>query len=100
MPFEKGRKKTGGKKQGTENKATKDIKEAYRMLIENNLDNLTDWLNQIAKKDPAKAVYILVDLSEFVIPKLARQEHTGDKGKPIEISITPIEWVKGVNKDK
>ena len=76
MPFKKGDKKppSSGKKKGTENKATKDIKEAYRMLIEKNLDNMTLWLSRIARNDPAKAIYILADLSEYVIPKLARTD--------------------------
>jgi hypothetical protein len=89
MPFEKGRKKTGGKKQGTENKATKDIKEAYKLLIENNLENLSGWLQKIAVNNPEKAIYIIADLSEFVIPKLARQEHTGANGEAIKIDSFP-----------
>lgn len=93
MPFVKGKPKTGGKKKGTENKASKDIKEAYRMLIENNLDNLTDWLNKVAKNNPERAIYILYNLSEFVIPKLARKEFAGDKENPIELKFTPIQFI-------
>jgi hypothetical protein len=76
MAFEKGHKKLGGKIKGSVNKSTKDIKEAYKMLIENNLDNLTSWLELIAEKDPKAAIYILADLSEYVIPKLARTDIT------------------------
>jgi nitrogen regulatory protein PII-like uncharacterized protein len=67
-----------GKKPGTQNKNTKDIKEAYRLLIESNLDNLTKWVEAIAEKDPEKAIKILSDLSEYVIPKLARKEFEGE----------------------
>lgn len=82
MPFQKGRQKTGGKKKGSSNKATRDIKEAYRMLIEDNLPNITIWLNKIAEKNPAQALNILVDLSEYIIPKLARSqvEHSNPDG--------------------
>ncbi len=73
MPFKKGHKLSGSRK-GSENKATKDIKEAYKQLIEKNLNNLTKWLKDIAAKDPAKAIYILSDLSEYVLPKLARSD--------------------------
>jgi hypothetical protein len=83
MKFESGHKKVGGKKPGTLNKTTRDIKEAYRMLIESNLDNLTAWVEKIAEKDPEKAIRILSDLSEYVIPKLARSEHTGSEGKDL-----------------
>ena len=74
MPQKKGCKKTGGRTKGTPNKSTRDIREAYRMLIENNLDSLTKWLEEVAVKDPAKAIYILSDLSEYVLPKLSRVE--------------------------
>jgi len=93
MPFKKGSKKipNSGKKKGTVNKATKDIKEAYKNLIEMNLENMTAWLEQIASKDPAKAIMIISELSEYVIPKLARTEMTGKDGKdfiPSETTIT------------
>jgi hypothetical protein len=77
-----------GRPAGVPNKATSDIKEAYQKLIEKNLDNLTDWLEQIALKDPEKAIRILSDLSEYVIPKLARQELTGKDGEKINITFT------------
>jgi hypothetical protein len=73
----------GGRPAGVPNKATRDIKEAYRMLIEKNLDNLTGWLEKIADKDPEKAIRIINDLSEYVIPKLARSEFTGSEGKDL-----------------
>ena len=81
-------KKGEGRPKGSENKATKDIKEAYKKLIENNLENLTTWLQKIAVNNPEKAIYIIADLSEFVIPKLARQEHTGKDGEPIKTEST------------
>ena len=87
MKFEKGHKKVGGKQSGTPNKATKDIKEAYRQLIERNLDNLTGWLETIAAKDPEKAIRILNDLSEYVIPKLAREEFTGKINQEIKTTL-------------
>jgi hypothetical protein len=79
-----------GRPKGVENKVTKDIKEAYRQLIEKNLDNLTAWVEKIAEKDPEKAIRILSDLSEYVIPKLARTDLTsGDKPiKKINIKLT------------
>lgn len=80
MPFEKGHKKIAGKQKGTENKTTRDIKEAFRMLIEKNLDNMTDWLEKVAAKNPAQALMIVSDLAEYTTPKLARSqvEHSGE----------------------
>jgi uncharacterized protein YqgV (UPF0045/DUF77 family) len=83
--FKKGH--PGVKPKGALNKTTKDIKEAYRLLIEKNLDNLTGWLETIAEKDPEKAIRILNDLSEYVIPKLARTDLTGDLNHDIKTTI-------------
>ena len=58
------------------------------MLIENNLDNMTKWLEKVAAKDPAKAIYIINDLSEYVVPKLARTELTGKGGEELTINNT------------
>lgn len=92
MPKGLGKGKTNnpnGRPEGVPNKVTKDIKEAYRLLIESNLNNLTKWVERIAEKDPEKAIRILSDLSEYVIPKLARQELTGPGGAPL-LPITGI----------
>ena len=100
MPQKKGCKKSGGRVKGTPNKSTRDIREAYRMLIENNLDNLTKWLEKVAVKDPAKAIYILSDLSEYVLPKLSRVETDlttkGEKIQSTQISLTKEQIDKAI----
>ena len=37
-----------GRRKGTLNKNTKQIREAYQKLTEENLDNMSIWLSQIA----------------------------------------------------
>lgn len=74
MPKQKGSVKTGGRQKGTPNKMTKEIREAYKSLIETNLENMTVWVKEIGKKNPEKAMEILLKLSEYVIPKLNRTE--------------------------
>lgn len=89
MPYQKGHKKMGGKKKGSQNKVTKDIKEAYRLLIESNIPNLTKWLETVAEKNPAQAIMIISELSEYVVPKLSRTDLTsGDK--PITSSLPTV----------
>lgn len=75
-----------GRPAGVPNKTTQDIKEAYKKLIEDNLDNLTSWLEKIAEKDPEKAIRILTELSEYVIPKLARTDVTSGE-RPIKPTL-------------
>ena len=69
-----------GRKPGTKNKTTKHIREAYQKLTEDNLDNMSIWISQIASEDPAKAMDTMIKLSEYILPKLARTEMTGADG--------------------
>lgn len=88
--FKKGEAK--GKPKGALNHTTRDIKEAYQLLIEKNLDNLSKWLNEIAVKDPARAINIILDLSEYVIPKLARSDFNlkNNSGEKVQILFNEI----------
>ncbi len=72
-----------GRKKGTLNKNTKQIREAYQKLTEDNLDNMNLWLMQTASEDPAKAMDLMLRLSEYIIPKLARQELVGNDGEDL-----------------
>ena len=82
-----------GRKPGTKNKNTKLIREAYQKLTEDNLENMNKWLMQVSHDDPAKAMELMLKLSEYIIPKLARQEITGQDGedlfKDIKFSFGP-----------
>ena len=82
-----------GRKKGTKNKNTKLIREAYQKLTEDNLEYMNRWLMQTAQEDPAKAMDLMLKLSEYIIPKLARQEITGQDGedlfKDIKFSFGP-----------
>ena len=72
-----------GRPAGVGNKTTTQIKEAYQKLLEDNLDNMTLWLGKIAEKDPAKATELMLKLSEYILPKLARQEVVGNDGEDL-----------------
>ena len=96
--FKKGNK---GKPKGAENKATKDIKEAVKMLVEANIPNMTIWLEKIAAKNPMQAMMVINGLLEYTIPKLARQDNVSSDGSMTpKISIRPVDWVKTDGKDK
>ncbi len=88
MPFEKGRKKTGGRKKGSTNKDIQQIRDAFRMLVEDNLENMTKWLEDVAADSPKQALDTIQGLAEFSIPKLARTEITGEDGKDLLTKIS------------
>ena len=62
--------KYGGRKKGTPNKSTREIRETIQNLISMNLDNMSLWVERVAQDNPAKALEIMIRLSEFIIPKL------------------------------
>ena len=82
--------KTGGRTKGTPNKDTKLARTAFNKLLEDNLDNMKSWLQNVAKENPQKAFELMLQLAEFSIPKLARTEvdHT-TQGEKISINILP-----------
>ena len=92
------RPKTGGRVKGTPNKVNREFRETIRKLLDDNADNVGEWITQVAeghgenKADPAKALDLLAKLAEFAAPKLGRVEHVGDGGGPME-TVTRIELV-------
>jgi hypothetical protein len=73
MPFEKGNKLQGSRK-GVPNKTTQEIREAFQLLIENNQDKMQLWLTETAIEEPARALEIILKMSEYIVPKLSRTE--------------------------
>jgi LytS/YehU family sensor histidine kinase len=88
MGFKEGHKKVGGRTKGQTNKTTAEIRDAYQKLVEDNLNNMTEWLTQVAAENPERAMDLMLKLSEYMIPKLARQEVTGADGKDLFKNIT------------
>ena len=96
MPFKEGQSgNPKGRTKGKPNKTTAEIREAYQKLVEDNLTNMTEWLTQVAADNPERAMDLMLKLSEYMIPKLARQEVTGADGADLFKNIkfefgTPI----------
>lgn len=75
MPFKEGQEKKGGRAKGTANKTTNKIRDAFTKLVEENLENMTKWLTEVADESPEKALDILNRMAEYTTPKLARVEN-------------------------
>ena len=63
--FKKGN-NLGGRTPGAVGKFNQKTKEAFALLLENNLDRIQSDLNTLEPKDRLK---ILIDLAGFVVPK-------------------------------
>ena len=73
-----------GRKAGTPNKATKDIRDAFTMLIENNLSKLQEDINGL---EPKERVKLLLDMAQFVVPKLRSIDLKSDVEETITIDF-------------
>ena len=72
-----------GRPPGSPNRATNQVREAYQLLTEANLENMTNWLQAIAAENPKEAFELMLKMSEYVLPKLARTEVTGLGGEDL-----------------
>ena len=86
-----GKRKNAGRPKGIPNKDTKVIRDAFQLLIENNIDKLDTWLGKIARADPSKAFDIILKLGEYVTPKLSRTEVTDVTSLEEFMKMTPDE---------
>ena len=84
-----------GRPKGSANKTTNKIREAFTKLVEDNLENMTKWLTEVADENPEKALDILNKMAEYTTPKLARVENKIETDE--EINEVKIEIVKRSN---
>jgi hypothetical protein len=79
---------------GVPNKATTLAREAFAAFVDENAHRFQGWLDEVANdpKHGAKvALELVLQVSEYHIPKLARTEHVGDGGGPMELRVALIE---------
>ena len=86
--FKKGQKGGPGRPKGLPNKATQAAREAIAAFVDGNANRLQGWLDQIAEeKGPQAAFDCFSTLLEYHVPKLARQEITGQDNGPVKVQI-------------
>jgi hypothetical protein len=91
-----------GRPPGSVNKATKTFRETVSRLLEDNAENVSKCLTEVAegnpkkelRPDPKAALTLLAQMAEYATPKLNRTEVTGDGGGPVEVSAIQIKLVK------
>jgi hypothetical protein len=52
----------------------------FSAFVEHNAERVQELFDQVAEKDPAKALELLAKMSEFVVPRLSRSTVDGDLG--------------------
>jgi hypothetical protein len=82
--------KTGGRVAGVPNRATAAARQSIALFVENNVDRLQGWLDDIAadeKLGPKVAYECFMNVVEYHVPKLARTEVVGDPDNPLKTSL-------------
>ena len=69
------------------NKSTKLMKEAFALLVEQNLPRMNELLDRVAEDNPEKALDLIIKLSERFVPALARTEVTAADGEDLFKSL-------------
>jgi hypothetical protein len=87
-----------GRPAGIPNKNTGKIREAFQKLIEDNLENMTIWLSDVAAEDPKAALDLLSKMAEYTTPKLARVENKHEVSE--ELTQIKVEIVRSGDKNK
>ena len=74
----------GGSRKGIPNRATEKARQAFAMLVDNTAPRLAEWLEQVYEQEgPNEAIKRFLDMAEYVMPRKARVEHTGEDGGPV-----------------
>jgi hypothetical protein len=79
--FAKGNK---GKPFGATSKQNKEIRERFKMLLEDNIDTLQKDIEKLNSKDRIDAI---ISLASYVIPKLKATEHRAEEEETIVVSF-------------
>lgn len=83
-----GRREGAGRPPGVPNKVTRDVREAIAKFAQDNVEQMSVWLNQI--EDPAKRMDLYLRAIEYHVPKLARSEVSGPDGAPIQMDVSNL----------
>jgi len=79
-----------GRPKGSSNVATREIRERFNLLVENNIDKLQ---KDISSLEPFQRIKVIIELSKFILPTLKSIEIAEtteeEKGnfKPITVNL-------------
>ena len=90
MPFEKGHKKLGGRKQGIPNKSTTQIRELLNSVLQEEIERVPEHFNAIT--DPKQRLDALAKLLPFIAPKMQSIKEV--KQEDNQINKIEIEIIK------
>tara|TARA_B110000046_G_scaffold138607_1_gene144957 strand:- start:258 stop:506 length:249 start_codon:yes stop_codon:yes gene_type:complete len=72
--------KYGGRKKGTPNKLTKELRSVLKEVIYNELENIEERLDEL---EPKQRLELVIKLMPYVFPKIESASHTINE---------PLDW--------
>ena len=94
--FKKGMQKTGGRKKGTQNKTSSEIREVSAALLQGELETLKELLPTLKPDQYLKAIAMLY---KVVVPQ-QRQIETETINEPTEITVEIIDRLSQVTESE
>jgi len=90
-----------GRPKGSPNKKTQEVRESFHMFVEEQQDMFKEWIERVAEKNPAKAIELVTNLAEYILPKLSRTElkadiETKDKEDLSGMSLEDLQAIKEI----
>jgi hypothetical protein len=82
--FEKGHKLATGRPKGAVNRSTEQAKLTIARIANRGLDNISEDLEKIRKTDPIEATKLYLKLLEYIVPKKAQMEISGEINQRIQ----------------
>ena len=82
------RAKGAGRKKGTPNKLTADVRTTIALIAERKILEVEGWLERVQKRDPDRAIDLYLKMIEFHVPKLQRTEVTGLDGAALSVELS------------
>jgi hypothetical protein len=70
--------KMGGRKPGSLNRSTEQAKLTIARLANRGLDNIMEDFDKIRKESPVEAAKLYLKLLEYIVPKKAQMEISGE----------------------
>lgn len=94
MPFQPGNKLSKGRPSGALNRSTEQAKLTIARLANRGLNNISEDLEKIRKENPIEAAKLYLKLLEYIVPKKAQMEISGEinqKIQQISININKVD---------
>lgn len=70
------------------------IRDSVQKALQDSAGNISGWLKAVGDENPARALALFKDFTEFVVPRLQRADGKLDGGSPVQVVFEGIDQFK------